>query len=145
MPCALHLLTGRGNGLPGCAYWSLHFLQFFYSFGSNEPLVFPSTSGEGSAICQGASRSRQCRLQFSEIKISLRLLHIEGRGLLDLLEIYQFSPSKRCTFDFRHPTFAYTRANHTPGAPALRTCTCVLFGHSRCFRYVCSTSKATDR
>ena len=64
------------------------------------------------------------------LQISLRFLHIEGRGLLDLLEIYQFSPSKRCTFDFRHPTFAYTRANHTPGAPALRTCTFWLRPHS---------------
>ena len=76
---------------------------------------------------------------------SLCLLHFEGRGSLDLAEIYQFSLSKRCAFDFRHPTFAYARANHTPGAPALRTWNLVLFGDSRCFRYVCSTLKRADR
>ena len=92
-------------------------------------IVIPSTSGEGSAIFQGASRSRRCRLQFCEIKISLRLLHIEGRGLLDLVEICLFSPSKRCAFDFRHPTFAHPRANHTPGAPALRTWILATFGN----------------
>ena len=85
-----------------------------------EHRFIPSTSGEGSAIFQGASRSRRCRLHFCEIKISLCLLDFEGCGSLDLSEIYQFSPSKRCAFDFRHPTFAYPRANHTPGAPALR-------------------------
>ena len=46
----------------------------------------------------------------------MRLLHIEGRGLLDLVEICLFSPSNRCAFDFRHPPFAYPRARHTPGA-----------------------------
>ena len=81
-------------------------------------LLFPSTNGEGSAIFKGASRSRRCRLQFCEIKISLRLLHIEGRGLLDLVEIYPFSPSKRCAFDFRHPTYAdHARIPHQERPP----------------------------
>ena len=53
---------------------------------------------------------------------SLCSLPFEGCGSLDLPEIYQFSPSKRCAFDFRHPTLAYPPPNHTAGAPALRTC-----------------------
>ena len=97
---------------------------------------FPSTSGEGSLIFQGASRSRRRRLQNREIKISLCLLHFEGCGSLDLAEIYPFIPWKRCAFDFRHPTFAYPRANHTPGAPALRIGNLGLFEYSVCFRCV---------
>ena len=103
-------------------------------------ILIPSTSGEGSAIFQGASRSRRRRLQNREIKISLCLLDFEGFGSLDLAEIYQFSPSKRCAFDFRHPTFAYPRARHTPGAPALRTCILATFGNCCGFRCICSTS-----
>ena len=106
--------------------------------------LIPSTNGEGSAIFQGASRSRRCRLHFYEIKISLRSLPIGGRGLLDLTEIYQSSPSKPCAFDFRRPTFAYPRANHTPAAPALRTWILVLFTNSCCCRCVRSTSEAVD-
>ena len=83
--------------------------------------MFPPPT-EGSAIFQGASRSRRRRLHFSEIKISLCLLHFEGRGSLDLAEIYPFSLWTRCAFDFRHPTLAYPPPNHTAGAPALRTC-----------------------
>ena len=66
------------------------------------------------------------------------LLLFEGCGPLDLAEIYQFSPSKRCAFDFRHPTFAYPRARHTPGAPALRTCILGTFGNCGGFRCICS-------
>ena len=87
----------------------------------------PSTSGTP-LLHTPARVTRQERppcahgtVQFCEIKISLCLLDFEGCGSLDLSEIYQFSPSKRCAFDFRHPTFAYPRARHTPGAPALRT------------------------
>ena len=57
---------------------------------------------------------------------SLCLLHFEGCGSLDLAEIYQFSLSKRCAFDFRHLTFAYPPPNHTAGAPAVRTWILVL-------------------
>ena len=89
--------------------------------------VFPSTSGEGSLIFKGAYRSRHSRLQNREIKISLCLLNFEGCGTLDLGEIYQFGPWKRFAFDFRQHTFAHPRWNHTPGAPALRTCVFALF------------------
>ena len=49
------------------------------------------------------------------------LLPFEGRGSLDLAEIFQFRPSKRCAFDLRYPNFAYPPANHTPETPAFRT------------------------
>ena len=85
-----------------------------------------------------ASHARSARLAHMDLGyfwklwwFSLHLLHIHigGRGLLDLVEICLFSPSKRCAFDFRHPTFAHPRANHTPGAPALRTWILATFGN----------------
>ena len=96
----------------------------------NDPktkIVFSSTNGEGSLIFKGAYRSRRSRLPLREIKISLCLLNFEGCGTLDLGEIYQFGPWKRFAFDFRQHTFAHPRWNHTPGAPALRTCVFALF------------------
>ena len=94
---------------------------------SDKRAVFPSTNGEGSLIFRGAYRSRRSRLPLREIKISLCLLNFEGCGMLDLGEIYQFGPWKRFAFDFRQHTFAHPRWNHTPGAPALRTCVFALF------------------
>ncbi len=102
-----------------------------------------------------ASQTRSARLAHMHLShlwklwwFSLHLLHIhiEGRGLLDLVEICLFSPSNRCAFDFRHPTFPYPRARHTPGAPALRTCILATFGNCGGFRCFCSTStsKAAD-
>ena len=49
--------------------------------------IFPSTSGEGSVIFQGASRSPDRRLRLCEIKISLCFLDLARCRSLDLGEI----------------------------------------------------------
>ena len=98
--------------------------------GNASPSIFGSTLLYVTARItpQGRRPCGHVTLVFSiSCVFSLCLLNFEGRGTLDLGEIYQFGPWKRFAFDFRQHTFAHPRWNHTPGAPALRTCVFALF------------------